>query len=273
MSIIFRKFGAGNSNASLAYVEETGFYYLFVTYGIPGLDAHIRVGRSKSANGPFLDPSGEDLAVASDAGKTPGFLFLASFKYDDETGIFGPANGCLVKTGTGYIFTFKHGFGDASFPVIFSQDGWPLICPGDAPAGASVYKKDYALNDIQGYYECIILSPALPQGLTSAVFIAFLTGEQRGIMSMQKGDEWVFPIAEDDDGRVELSGSMRSSYKLSGNELVLSFVHDTVALNLCTAIDKVTASETVFLTGKGTSGIAYMLKKIELPQPNHYFRP
>lgn len=42
-----------------------GYYYLFVTYG--GLDStggyNIRVARSTSPNGPFLDPSGRDMAT------------------------------------------------------------------------------------------------------------------------------------------------------------------------------------------------------------------
>lgn len=82
--------------------------------------------------------------------------------------------------------------------------------------------------------------------------------------------DWAYPVPDDADGRVELGGSIRGSYRLDERSLHLAFAHDTVTLCMCTATDASNGFPTIFLTGKSTSGIAYLFKKITLPQPNHY---
>ena len=51
----------------IMYSEESGYYYLLLTFG--GLDAdggyNVRVGRSRDVAGPYLDPMGQDLREAS----------------------------------------------------------------------------------------------------------------------------------------------------------------------------------------------------------------
>lgn len=58
--------GGNHSRIEAPYIlrsEESGYYYLFVTFG--GLDANggynVRVGRSRSVEGPYLDHAGQDL--------------------------------------------------------------------------------------------------------------------------------------------------------------------------------------------------------------------
>lgn len=269
-------------------MEDTAYYYLFITWGDEGVDSHVRVGRSRCAKGPYLDPQGRSLNDWDDAEHPTGFLFLSSFSFDDEDGIRGPYGGHLtalpeaggsetddfitVPAGSDCFFVFhKCGNVKVTFPVLFSDDSWPLICPGEVPEGERVVRAAYSLKELQGFYECVTFVPAVPQVPYSSNFAALLPNNVQGIMSMQS-DEWALPISEDADGRVELGGSIRGSYRLDGRTLSLTFAHDRVSLCMCTATDASNGFPTIFLTGKSDAGIAYMLKKITLPQPNHYNR-
>lgn len=75
-----KKLIGGNSSriegATICYSPETDYYYLFMTFG--GLDANggynIRLGRSRTPDGPFLDASGNDLTQVK-----------GTFAFDDAT--------------------------------------------------------------------------------------------------------------------------------------------------------------------------------------------
>ena len=61
--------GGGHARIEAPYIlhsEESGYYYLLLTFG--GLDAdggyNVRVGRSHDVEGPYLDPMGQDLREA-----------------------------------------------------------------------------------------------------------------------------------------------------------------------------------------------------------------
>jgi arabinan endo-1,5-alpha-L-arabinosidase len=46
----------------IAYLKESGYYYLFLSYGSLSKDYNIRAGRSRNVEGPYLDAQGNDLA-------------------------------------------------------------------------------------------------------------------------------------------------------------------------------------------------------------------
>ncbi|MDR0643067.1 MAG: arabinan endo-1,5-alpha-L-arabinosidase, partial [Treponema sp.] len=46
----------------ILYLKESGYYYLFLSYGSLSLDYNIRLGRSRNIEGPYLDARGNDLA-------------------------------------------------------------------------------------------------------------------------------------------------------------------------------------------------------------------
>ncbi len=75
-----KKLIGGNSSRIegpyIIYAPETGYYYLFMTFG--GLDAtggyNVRVGRSSNPDGPYLDSAGNDLTNVK-----------GNFAFDDAT--------------------------------------------------------------------------------------------------------------------------------------------------------------------------------------------
>ena len=126
---------AGNSSIEAACLHRRGsYYYLFVNWGscCAGVTStyNIRVGRSTSVTGPFLDRAGVDLRNAG------GTLFL------EGTGKFtGPGHvGILSEGGTDW-FSYHYydagayapwygAFGAANFdlePLTWTTDNWPVF--------------------------------------------------------------------------------------------------------------------------------------------------
>lgn len=69
----------GPEGASAIYNEDTGYYYLFQSYGWLGNNYDIRVGRSKNVTGPFVDRKGRTLVSDSLGEKT-----AESYKFKAE---------------------------------------------------------------------------------------------------------------------------------------------------------------------------------------------
>lgn len=62
----------GPEGASVIYAPETGYFYLFQSYGWLGDTYDIRVGRSRSVAGPYLDMRGRNLVEESMGEKLAG---------------------------------------------------------------------------------------------------------------------------------------------------------------------------------------------------------
>ncbi|MGI9177578.1 MAG: family 43 glycosylhydrolase [Pirellulales bacterium] len=110
-------------------VQHDGMYYLFVNWGgcCAGVNStyNIRVGRSASPTGPFLDRDGTNLLAGG------GTLFL-----DDDGPQIGPGHFSLTTAGGRDQFSYHYYNGDANGAPTFalrdlswSADGWPLAGP------------------------------------------------------------------------------------------------------------------------------------------------
>lgn len=139
--------------AFIEYHEETGFYYQFLSFG--GLGANdgynMRVFRSASPEGPYLDPAGNDIstaAVSSDnATIAPYGLKLAgNWQFTPvegesagtPTGYRSPGHNSVIQDpDTGKWFNFFHtrfeGRGEIHevrvHQLFFNEDGWPVMAP------------------------------------------------------------------------------------------------------------------------------------------------
>jgi arabinan endo-1,5-alpha-L-arabinosidase len=132
----------GNAiEASCVYYHD-GYYYLFVNWG--GCCAgsrstyNIRIGRSKSVTGPYLDKAGKEMLAGG------GTLFLSSVydkgagaPFDDEV---GPGHAAILHDGKDYYFSYheewardKHGATTLNINrLAWDTDGWPrmVLDPG-----------------------------------------------------------------------------------------------------------------------------------------------
>ncbi len=144
---------------TIQYDAESGYYYLYLSFG--GLDAgggyNIRVARSTSPDGPYLDAEGNDMAdvksdptlpLFDDATIQPyGVKLMGSHAFSHELGDPGDANGIGYNSPghnswyqdpeTGRMFLVFH----ARFPgsgeyhevrvhqIYINADGWPVVSP------------------------------------------------------------------------------------------------------------------------------------------------
>src|SRR5215469_9537168 len=117
---------AYNSSIEASYLYHHGnYYYLFVNWGkcCAGVYStyNIRVGRSRSITGPYLDRAGTNMVSGG------GTLFLGT------TGRFiGPGQIGILNDNVKYYFSYHYYDGDAYGiptlnlePLAWSADGWP----------------------------------------------------------------------------------------------------------------------------------------------------
>lgn len=109
-----------------AVLHHGGYYYLFVNWGLccRGVKStyEIRVGRSRSIRGPYLDRDGRDMAQGG------GSLLLGS-----RGNRIGPGHACFVEE-HGKIRMFHHYYDAArggrsvlADVVLDWEDGWPQV--------------------------------------------------------------------------------------------------------------------------------------------------
>ena len=151
--------GGNHARIEGAYVlhnADTGFYYLFVSFG--GLAANggynIRVARSQAPDGPYFDGAGTDMATVvgnpnvlfDDAPIAPhGMKLIGNFQFANATGETGTLTGYVspghnsayFDSGLGKYFLIFH----TRFPsrgeqhevrvheMFFNSEGWPVVAP------------------------------------------------------------------------------------------------------------------------------------------------
>ena len=164
----------------ILYSEETDYYYLFLSFG--GLDAvggyNIRVARSKTPDGPYLDADGNDMINC----KGPNgsfFLDAAIEKYGTKlmgnfqfitgegeakkirTGYVSPGhNSAYYEEETDQYFLIFHSRftlrGEQHeirvHQMFFNEEGWPVVAPHRY---AGEVKGTYAQEDVVGPYKII----------------------------------------------------------------------------------------------------------------------
>lgn len=142
---------------AMLYHPPTGYYYLFLSFG--GLDStggyQIRVARSRSPEGPFVDPQGNDMINAhgpkgshfADAAIEPfGAKLMGNFQFTASqdppapagTGYVSPGhNSAYFDPATNQSFVVFH----TRFPgrgeqhevrvhrMLINNQGWPVIAP------------------------------------------------------------------------------------------------------------------------------------------------
>ncbi len=147
----------GPEGASAAFVPETGYFYLFQSYGWLGDTYDIRVGRSRCVTGPYLDRQGQDLRGASLGEKLAGsYRFSASAPPVGDTdpgwswgGLRGPGHGVPFYDPNRDAWFFVHHIRDGAevnrktekdgrqsfrrfymmVRPMFFVDGWPVLSP------------------------------------------------------------------------------------------------------------------------------------------------
>ncbi|MEJ7805243.1 MAG: glycoside hydrolase family 43 protein [Telluria sp.] len=172
--------------AYVMYSRQSDFYYLFTSFG--GLDAggayNMRVARSRSSSGPYVDARGTDMAsvkanpalpLFDDASIAPhGQKLFGNHQFAAGAGEAGVASGYVsaghnsarYEAATQQYFLFFH----ARFPgrgeqheirvheMFINEDGWPVVAPlryAPLSKSAVALTAQVSAADAQGSYQFI----------------------------------------------------------------------------------------------------------------------
>lgn len=141
----------------IVYNEQLNKYYLFISYDWLSTKYNVRVGRSDSPTGPFIDFNGEDINLETD--HTP--MILAPYAFKGHLGWQGTGHCAVFKSGDQYFMSHQ-GRPVADFyymvmhtrEIFWTDDGWPVVSPERYTATAqTVINKD----ELSGDWEQIVL--------------------------------------------------------------------------------------------------------------------
>jgi len=231
----------------IRYNKETGYYYLFVSYGSLNSDYNIRVGRSRSLLGPYLDQNGRDMTDMEDTDNSVGFMMACGYHFEGDTAYMGPGHNSVLCDNDGRWYLVCH-IREACFrhpelstmhiyQMFFNEEGWPVINP---MRYAGERRQKIARTDVIGRYDRIRLAPMMPQGVLNSVYLRL-----------------------EDSGRAECC-SLSGEWKMSGTDTI-EIVYGPIVekLILCPAWDWEKMEPTLCFTGTDSKGVCIWGRKVE----------
>lgn len=174
----------------ILYNKDTEYYYLFNSYG--GLGAgdgyQLRIGRSKTPDGPYFDADGNDLIEATSDGSKffddeaiagIGYKLVGDYemKRTDGTnmqqGYISPGHNSAIydENLDSYILVMHTRFpgkGNAfevrTHEMFFNDKGWPVV----APIRYSGYGHTEITKDVVGEYQSVIHELEIQKGIQTS---------------------------------------------------------------------------------------------------------
>ena len=187
-----KKDGSLVTGSELVYNSKNGFYYLFVTYGMADGSYNIRVARSKTITGPYVDYQGKDIRDYGKNQYDKGTVLLGGYNFTlssqggveyTNVGRASIGSPCVIKTKSGDWFVASQsqayykvdteiiagalkakelGLGVSADPTLevremrFTTDGWPMAEP-EVYAGKTA-KTSVKKSSLYGSWDVIIFN-------------------------------------------------------------------------------------------------------------------
>jgi len=159
-------YGKSGEGPFIEYNADTGYYYLWVTYG--GLTStggyNMRVFRSKSPLGPFTDPAGRNAVLPTNPNlDSTGLKVMGNYKFSTLAKAYmACGHNSVLRDDDGRWYIFYHArFDDGGefhevrvHEMFFNSDGWPVVAPFEF-SGDSIAENGYDETSIVGDYEFI----------------------------------------------------------------------------------------------------------------------
>ncbi len=185
----------GPEGPAAMYCPETGYYYLFLSYGWLGDNYDIRVGRSRDPLGPYVDYEGRDLAGASLGLKLANsWIFRARDPRANRGngwqwgGFRGPGHGVPFRDPeTGRYFFVHH-----------VRDGNPKDCQYDPVYDRYSYRRHY-----------MMIRPMFFVDGWPALGPEPYAGETMEAVPPPDGAMWEVIVLDDRDNKMKTSGNVR----------------------------------------------------------------
>jgi arabinan endo-1,5-alpha-L-arabinosidase len=196
-------YGKSGEGPYIVYDKNTGYYYLYVTYGWLGADGgyNMRLFRSTSPDGPYVDAEGKSAVLPGDVDHSPyGMKLMGNFLFERKVGDPGTGigygylspghNSVYYDSETGQQFLVFH----TRFPetgemhelrihqMFMNKDGWPVVAPYRY-AGETIDKVNR--QDLIGDYKFINQGKDTSANIHKSVFIRLnkdntVTGDVEG---------------------------------------------------------------------------------------------
>ena len=230
--------------AYVVYNDETGYYYLFVSYGSLSSDYNVRVGRSKKITGPYIDYHGKALTTMDEEPNRIGFKLTTGYKFGDHPGWFALGHNSVLKDdGNWYLIHHTRPEVGPKWPylhvrkMVFSRDGWPLVSP---ERFAGEFLQPISAEALVGSYERIEFDP-----LTSDI----ITTSNRADFKQ--------------DGTCLMNEIMGTWSVEEGNRLMINLQGVVEEHVVMTAWDFEAWKPTIVTTGKNNEGICRWMKQVD----------
>ncbi|MEH7116700.1 arabinan endo-1,5-alpha-L-arabinosidase [Neobacillus vireti] len=131
-----RKDMAGIEGPEIMYNQKTGYYYLTVSYDWLEDTYNVRVARSKTITGPFLDYNHKDMIDPSDDSFNTGNKIVAPYAFGKDPGWLGTGHNGLLQDGENYYLIHNARAGEDKYwshlhvrKIVWTDDGWPVVSP------------------------------------------------------------------------------------------------------------------------------------------------
>lgn len=159
----------------IQYDKDTGYYYLFVSYG--SLQAHggyqIRLFRSRDPEGPYVDAAGKTLG--RDSQQEYGIKMMGNYTFPSlDVTYMAPGHNSMFQDSDGkrylvYHQRFDNGTEDHEprvHQLFVNADGWYTAAPFET-SGETISEDGYSLMDVCGTYSLVNhgldISDAVPE--------------------------------------------------------------------------------------------------------------
>lgn len=148
------------------YNAETGYYYLWTTYGGLLSDGgyNMRVSRSTSPTGPFYDAAGNPAVLGERTDlDSVGLKVMGNYKFSSlDRAYMACGHNSVLRDDDGQWYLFNHArFDDGTEyhevrvrAMYFNEEGWPVVTPFEF-SGDKMVAFGYEPADIVGEYEYI----------------------------------------------------------------------------------------------------------------------
>lgn len=235
---IARRNGSALEAPEIAYYKPTDKYYLFVSYG-PLFDKYnVRVGRSDSPQGPYLDYNGTNMAD-----KTDNYPILtAPYQFNNHSGWQGVGHVGVFTEGDQYFMMHQGRLG--SHPnmmdmhlrkLTWTSDGWPVASP---ERYGGIEQQDITADSITGKWEQMTLQ-------------SFNSGNRKNQSRL---------ITYSSDGTIE---GESATWQLDGKTLTVARDNKTLKLHLSQGYDWENDQHTIIYTGLNNEGHTVWGKKVQ----------
>lgn len=150
----------------IEYNPDTGYYYLWVTYGglVSNGGYNMRVFRSENPTGPFYDPAGRKAIMDTNTNlDSVGLKVMGNYKFSSlDKAYMACGHNSVLRDDDGKWYLFYHARFDDGYEfhevrthsMYFNDEGWPVVAPYEY-SGDVMAESGYETADIAGNYEFI----------------------------------------------------------------------------------------------------------------------